>query len=58
MIRCCFKCKEYIHIFPDNPMTLQAEKAFDAYHSGHTVQTIKFSEIIEQNYKCIIPGNQ
>jgi len=41
----CFRCKKYIIIFPDNPISQKRENKFDNKHTGHTIQIICRDEL-------------
>ncbi|KKM60178.1 hypothetical protein LCGC14_1544440 [marine sediment metagenome] len=43
-IKVCYKCKEYIRLFPNNLITEKEEKIFSEYHSGHPTQIVNVSE--------------
>ena len=51
-VRVCFGCKQYTHIFPENPQNFKFVDLFNNWHSGHTLQTISISEI-DQTYILI-----
>ena len=44
-VRVCFGCKQYTHIFPDNPQNLKFIDLFNIWHLNHTLQTINLGEI-------------
>ena len=44
-VRVCFGCKQYTHIFPDNPQNLGFINLFNIWHLNHTLQTINLGEI-------------
>ncbi len=46
----CFRCKKYIIIFPDNPISQKRENKFDNKHTGHTIQIICRDEL-DSKYK-------
>lgn len=51
-VRVCFKCKQYTHIYPDNPNNERFIRFFDIWHSGHPIQTVNINEI-DNSYECI-----
>lgn len=41
----CFKCQEFIAIFPDNDMSLLQEEQFNNKHHGHMISIISIKEL-------------
>jgi len=51
-VRVCFGCKQYTHIFPDNPINLRFVNVFNMWHLNHALQTINIGEI-DTSYSLI-----
>ena len=51
-IRACCKCKEYIRLFDDNPISIDTEKAFLKFHPGHptTIYSGEEAEALKKEY--------
>jgi len=43
--RACLKCKEYLLIYPSNPINQVEIKKFEKKHLSHTIMTVGFGEI-------------
>ena len=52
LVRVCFKCKQYLHIFPENASNQESFFCFNALHSKHPIQTIDIKEL-DSSYICI-----
>ncbi len=39
-VRACFRCREYVRIFDDNPKSQTTEKIFLNFHPKHPTQII------------------
>ena len=48
----CYKCKEYIRVFPNSHITKKQEDAFHVFHSGHPMQIVNNVEweMIKEDY--------
>ena len=47
----CFRCKKYINLFPDNPISKEIENKFDSKHTCHPIQIICKDELDDINYE-------
>ena len=52
----CFKCKEGIYLYDNNPIRVHTESYFKSRHSGHPCQVINEDEI-EPGYKIMTEEN-
>ena len=54
--RACTKCKEYVVIHPNNPLSQIIVNNFDEFHKGHPLITIDLKEVKEkyENYAPIV----
>ncbi len=43
--RACIKCKDYVVIHPDNPVSVNLVKEFEDKHGYHTIITVDLKEI-------------
>ncbi len=55
-VKLCYKCKEYIWLHPDNFLSKDMEKSFDAHHSPCPTQIVNEAEfrLIQNEYKQFI----
>lgn len=44
-VRACIKCREYLPIYPSNPVNLNHLRIFESQHHLHTVVTIAYIEV-------------
>lgn len=52
MVRVCFKCKHYTHIYPESVSNVSFIKLFDFWHYKHTLQVVNINEL-DPSYICI-----
>ncbi len=55
--RTCLKCREYIIIHTDNPVSQENVKKFEKIHLGHSVVTADYFEI-KEIYKRFDPNKK
>ena len=46
--RACLKCKEYVLIHPNNPVSQNMVREFELTHPRHNLMTVNLAEIKEQ----------
>jgi len=52
-VKICYKCKEYVRLFPENPDAVHQEIGFGTFHSRHPVQIVgevEFRSLNKQEY--------
>lgn len=47
-VRACIKCREYIIIYPNNPVNQVHIRKFEKNHPGHTLVTLDINEVRKQ----------
>lgn len=56
-VRACVKCREYIIIHPNNPVSQVHVKKFDLIHTAHTLVTLDINEV-KGEYQFVSFQNQ
>ena len=56
-VRACVKCREYIIIHPNDPISQVNVKKFELIHTAHTLVTLDINEVKKQ-YKSVSLQNQ
>ncbi len=46
--RACIKCRQYVKIWPNNPLNQNFIRVFEINHKGHTLITLDLDEIKDQ----------
>ncbi len=47
-VRACIKCREYIIIYPNNPVNQVHIRKFETNHTSHTLVTLDINEVKKQ----------
>jgi hypothetical protein len=55
--RACIRCREYIVLHPNNPLSQNKENAFARQHHLHTLITVNLDEI-KDTYKPFKNGSE
>jgi len=54
--KACLRCKKYVVIHPDNPISIELVKKFEDKHGYHTIITVDLKEI-RDSFSCMESDN-